>query len=44
MGKHQVSFFINSDLWTKFNVKCAEKDVTKTEIFTKVIKDYFEKN
>ena len=44
MGKRQVSFFIDSDLWRKFNVKCAEKDITKTAVLTKAIKDFVEKN
>lgn len=43
MGKRQISFFVETSLWKKFHVKCAEKDTTKTEILTEAVRKFLEK-
>jgi len=40
MGKRQVSFFIDNDLWKKFHVKCAEKETTKTEVLARAVEEF----
>ena len=40
MGKRQVSFFIENELWKKFHVKCAEKEVSKTDVLVKAVEEF----
>ena len=40
--KRQVSFFIETELWKKFSKKCIDKDKSKTEILSNLIKEFVE--
>lgn len=40
MGKRQISFFIDSDLWKKFSMKCIEKDTNKTAVLVKAVEEF----
>ena len=40
MGKRQISFFIDKDLWKKFGIKCIEKDKSKTEILVEAVEKF----
>lgn len=40
MGKRQVSFFIDNDLFKKFSKKCIDVEKSKTEVLVKLIEDF----
>ena len=43
MGKRQVSFFIDNNLYKEFSKKCIDLDKSKTEIFIDLIKKFLNK-
>lgn len=40
MGKRQVSFFIDNDLFKQFSKKCIDIDKSKTEAMVELIKEF----
>ena len=40
MGKRQISFFIENDLWKKFSIKCIEKGTSKTEVLVDAVEKF----
>ena len=40
MGKRQVSFFIDNDLFKEFSKKCIDEDTSKTEVLVEMIKKF----
>lgn len=40
MGKRQISFFIDNELWKKFSMKCVEKDTNKTNVLVEAVKKF----
>ncbi len=40
MGKRQISFFIENELWKEFSHKCIEKGTTKTEVLINAVKEF----
>ena len=43
MGKRQVSFFIDNQLFKDFSKKCIDMDKSKTEVFVDLIKKFLGK-
>jgi len=43
MGKRQISFFIENDLWKKFGIKCIERDKSKTQILIEAVEKFVNK-
>jgi len=43
MGKRQVSFFIENELFKQFSKKCIDEDKTKTEVLVEMIKGFVKK-
>ena len=44
MGKRQVSFFIDNDLFKEFSKKCIDKDKSKTEVLAELIQKFVKGN
>jgi len=40
MGKRQISFFIENELWKKFSIMCIKKDNSKTKILVEAVKRF----
>jgi len=40
MGKRQISFFIENDLWKDFGHKCLDKDISKTKVLVDAVKKF----
>ncbi len=40
MGKRQVSFFIDNDLFKKFSKKCIDVEKSKTDVLVELIKEF----
>jgi len=40
MGKRQVSFFVDNDLYKEFSKKCIDLDKSKTEVLVEMIKKF----
>jgi len=43
MGKRQVSFFIDNEIYKEFSKKCIDLNKSKTQIFTDLIKKFLNK-
>lgn len=40
MGKRQVSFFIDNDLYKQFSKKCIDIDKNKTKVLVELIRKF----
>lgn len=40
MGKRQISFFCDNNLWKDFAKKCIDQDKSKTQILVEMIKKF----
>ncbi|MEA2036619.1 MAG: hypothetical protein U9O94_03870 [Nanoarchaeota archaeon] len=40
MGKRQVSFFIDNDLFKRFSKKCIDIEKSKTDVLVDLIEDF----
>lgn len=40
MGKRQVSFFVDNELYKNFSKKCIDIDKNKTEVLVEMIKKF----
>lgn len=40
MGKRQVSFFIDNELYKEFSIKSIKQDKSKTEVLVELIKGF----
>lgn len=43
MGKRQVSFFIDNELWKEFSIKCIKADKSKTEVLVEAVEKFVRK-
>lgn len=43
MGKRQISFFIDTELWKLFSKRCIDVDKSKTEVLVELIKQFLKK-